>query len=770
MRHFLSLLFLVPAVSFATGGNMAGSGTKADPWQVADYEDLKKVGVTPYTLDGHYRLVADIDASASKTEKFSRVDETTMNGFKPIGLQLNEQAVPQVDTLVFSHAFSGSFNGAGHVISNMKIVNYTVPSTGFFFELDSAARLDSLTFKKYYVKGIYSAGIAGVNRGTINDVHVDTDTLDFVNAAAGIVSENYGTITNTSFSGTITGAYLGGIAYDNYGTISKSEITLKNGNIPQKPVSLGGIASNNHGTISDCKASGEIYATINIGGIASINVGTVERCSSSVDIYGAGGSNMVGINLKNAFALGGLIAIDSGKVYNSHASGNVTSTQSNVGGFVGAAFGEISNCSATGKVKTLAYSGSFVGTNRGKIDSSFATGKIVGSAYLGGFAGYNIGEIRNSYSTGDVDETASSGGGFAAHNYKDAVIENCYATGNVNGYVNLGGFVGENSGKISKSHSTGHVQGATNIGGFIGKQDGGSTELSYSTGSVLGEIAVGGFVALLWNSSVDQCYSTGNVLEGHIEASGFASAISNSSVTNSFSTGSTYSAVEAFHQAGAFASVNDSLSVIKNSFAMGSSSNTVENVNKVCALEMLNGVEGFYWNVSNCTVVDTANYGIALTSEQMKSRESFDKFDFEKIWTLEAGASFPTLKNVPFVAEMKDSTGFFGSEPERYVPSNENDPPISVKPSRPSIVRLSVPFSCRYEQGSVQVSFDMVRAGNAEIRIFDFQGREVGKYSNTYDAGNREARLDATRMGRGRYLAVLRIDGKMAGKTSFMKK
>ena len=305
MSRILSLLFLVPVVSFATSGNMAGSGTKADPWQVADYEDLKKVGVSPYTMNGHYRLVADIDASASKTETFPN-ETSSIKGFKPIGMFL-PSVVAAMDSAEkkWSTPFSGTFNGAGHKISNLMIYNFAEPSTGFFSQLDSTARLDSLTLKSYYLRGIYSGGVAGINRGTINEVHVDTDTLDFVNSAGGFVSENYGTITNSSFSGTLMGAYVGGIAYDNFGTISKSNVVLKNGDFSRKPTMFGGIANNNKGTISDCKASGEIYAAVNIGGIASVNTGKVERCSSSVDIYGAGSSNLPGINITNAYALGG---------------------------------------------------------------------------------------------------------------------------------------------------------------------------------------------------------------------------------------------------------------------------------------------------------------------------------------------------------------------------------------------------------------------------------------------------------------------------------
>ena len=184
---------------------------------------------------------------------------------------------------------------------------------------------------------------------------------------------------------------------------------------------------------------------------------------------------------------------------------------------------------------------------------------------------------------------------------------------------------------------------------------------------------------------------------------------------------------------------------------------------------MINGVEGYYWNVSNCSVVDTANYGIALTSEQMKSAASFDKFDFEKIWTLAAGAAFPTLKDVPYVAEKKDSAGFFGSELERYVPSDNPGPRVAVKPSRSSVVRMAVPLTCRYEQGAVHVSFATANAGTADVRIFNLKGREVGHHSSSAK-GYENVSFDASRWANGRYLAVLRLNGKIAGKKSFIKK
>ena len=390
---------------------------------------------------------------------------------------------------------------------------------------------------------------------------------------------------------------------------------------------------------------------------------------------------------------------------------------------------------------------------------------------MGGFAGYNFGEIKNSHALGKVDVTSASGGGFVARNEATGVIENCYATGNINGYVNTGGFAGENVGKISSSHSSGHVQGSLHIGGFLGKQEGGSTVMSYSTGHVLGEIAVGGFAGDIMNSTFDQCYSTGDVLNGEIEIAGFVPVVMNSTVSNSFSTGNVYSTDESLEQAGSFVAVADSASTIKNNFSMGAVSNTTLHVDKVCATSMVEGVEGYYWNISNCTVVDSANYGIGLTSEQMKSSESFDKFDFEKQWAFESGASFPTLKNVAFDTTMMDSAGFFGSEIERYVPPNEKDPgKTDIKQAPVTKARLAVSFSCRYTHGSVEMNFALPRSGMVEIRIVDFQGREVGLVPNrSYVAGNGEVRWDASGLKKGRYLAVLRVDGKIVAKSGFVK-
>ena len=389
---------------------------------------------------------------------------------------------------------------------------------------------------------------------------------------------------------------------------------------------------------------------------------------------------------------------------------------------------------------------------------------------MGGFAGYNFGEIKASHAEGNVEFTGASAGGFVAKNETSGKIDSCYATGNVNGYNYAGGFAGENNGTISFSHANGHVKGATTVGGFVGRQEGGKVVTSYATGAVYGEIYVGGFAGGFWNNSiVEKCYSTGDVVEGEILVAGFAAVLSGSTVVNSFSLGNIYSTSDNFHEAGSFVGAADSASGIANSYSMGGITNEVAGIQKLCAMENVTIVDGYYWNSDNCTPADTANYGIALTGNQMKSQESFSGFDFGQQWEYKQGNLFPTLVALPLDTTFKDSAGFFSRGPERYVPGEDTNK-VVVKPRPVTAARQTVPFTCRYAQGAVQMTFTLPRSGVAEVRIYDFQGREVGAVpALDAPAGLRGVRWDASQISRGRYVAVLRLDGRTIAKSAFQK-
>jgi hypothetical protein len=162
----LQLLFVVVPLTqsmlYATGGTMAGSGTITEPFLVADYADLKVVGKSA-TFPGSavYRLVADIDASASQTENSGA-------GFVPI----NDSSI---------HYFTGTFLGAGHIIKNLHINRSGTDYIGLFGNvwggmIDSLGLLNAnITADSGYVGSVASYN----NTGTITNCYATGSVIDF---------------------------------------------------------------------------------------------------------------------------------------------------------------------------------------------------------------------------------------------------------------------------------------------------------------------------------------------------------------------------------------------------------------------------------------------------------------------------------------------------------------------------------------------------------------------------------------------------------------
>ncbi|MEG1584326.1 MAG: hypothetical protein RR361_04685, partial [Anaerovorax sp.] len=197
---------------------------------------------------------------------------------------------------------------------------------------------------------------------------------------------------------------------------------------------------------------------------------------------------------------------------------------------------EITRCWATGTVQGACEIGGFIGTTAWvKIDSSFATGDVKANNYwantgiscAGGFVGRtNLSSlITNSYATGSV-EGRKGVGGFVGYNRtgngvdpaaimttdsaglecRNSKVSECYATGDVTatdlyGNSSAGGFVGENGGTATfpvNCYATGNVTGYKNVGGFGGTFDSSGAVNCYATGTVTAntEGTAGGFSGL----------------------------------------------------------------------------------------------------------------------------------------------------------------------------------------------------------------------------------------------------------------------------------
>ena len=353
---------------------------------------------------GHYVLGSDINASATSGWNSGA-------GFTPIG------------------SFSGVFNGLGHSIDNL-LINSSGNIIGMFTKTPGGT--------------IANVGLLGgsVRGGTYR--------------VGGLVGINYGTVTNSYVTGSVTGSkYAGGLAGANRGTISNSYSTAT---ISAFQTS-GGLVGANYGTIRNSYATGAVTASYRLGGLVGGNFST-------------------------------------GTISGSHATGAVTGSSTVVGGLAGANYGTISNSYSSGAVSGPSLVGGLAGfSNSGTISNSYATGSVTGSTYVGGLLGANKGgnstassTITDTYATGTVTGTQKVGGlvGCNCGTRGVSTINNSYATGAVIGSTSsiyVGGLVGYNyantptsgtaldSASISNSYATGAVSagtGSSNVGGLIG--------------------------------------------------------------------------------------------------------------------------------------------------------------------------------------------------------------------------------------------------------------------------------------------------------------
>ena len=348
-----------------------GEGTSASPYQI---DSLAKLQGMRADLSAHYQLVQDIDASATQGWNGGA-------GFDPVG---------DAGT-----AFTGNFDGKNHTISDLVIDRPTSNQIGLFG----------------YVGG-----------GVIDNVDIHAAEVAGRGIVAGLVGHNAGTVTNSSYTGNVSG------------TIAE----------------VGGLVGHNAGIITDTYASGAVTGNSAVGGLVGRSSGTVNNSSATGNVSGTGE------------AVGGLVGRNSALIGFSHATGNVTGSDTMVGGLVGRNAGG------------------------GSINDSYATGGFAAdSEASGGLVGENDGgAIFRSYATGDFlgNDSYKQVGGLVGLQENGGSINDSYATGEITGDRYMGGLVAFNKGQITDSYAIGTVGGRADKGGLVGTNDaanGGTITTSY---------------------------------------------------------------------------------------------------------------------------------------------------------------------------------------------------------------------------------------------------------------------------------------------------
>ena len=328
-----------------------GSGTAEDPWQIATAEQLDRVRDD---LKAHYVLTDDIDLSGYESW-------IPIGAFQSLSDAPEDAEVPHPD-----FAFTGTFDGAGHTISNLTVSCEAPMGAGLFGcasgTESGAASIGHFTLKDVNVSGFYLVGGAvGLQfmSCSVTDIHlVGENHLTGMQGIGGIVGTGFDLISDCSATADITvsgddGACAGLIAG---GTTMSS---IKNCEVTGGSITADGNATWGFGAlcgapwgapeITDCKVSGTVI-TVNgennrlVGGLvgfggsydptapAQISGCTVEDVSIIVSettdsvggLIGAGKEMMEGSDVMSSFVISGC-----------SVSGTIEGGGNNVGEVVG---------------------------------------------------------------------------------------------------------------------------------------------------------------------------------------------------------------------------------------------------------------------------------------------------------------------------------------------------------------------------------------------------------------------------------------------------
>ncbi len=241
-------------------------GSLAYPYRIDTAEELQRIGSadeTIYTADKSYVLTDNIDLGSLDTT------------FQPLP------------------SLSGTFDGNGYTISNMKITDSSLDNVGLFQSIGSTGvvknlKLDNVTIEANN-QNKQVGTIAGINKGKITLCEIKSATI----------------------TGTTSSAFVGGVAGINQSTnqknsrsvarIDRVSANVNMGNVDNDLLgTIGGIAGHNYGGIvinSYSKGLAYVYGGKLYGGIVGKNQ------YMPISGSGSGYSGDLGANIKDCYSI-----------------------------------------------------------------------------------------------------------------------------------------------------------------------------------------------------------------------------------------------------------------------------------------------------------------------------------------------------------------------------------------------------------------------------------------------------------------------------------
>ena len=555
-----------------------GKGTAANPYKIQNVDDLKKLAEnvkngTDY--EGKYfQLTVNIDL---KNEEWT-----------PIGTIVYTGEFGRSE----ERYFKGTFDGDGHQIANLTITgrneyvglfgyvrNATIQNCNVAGEVSGynavggiVGAVDGKTnnilncsFQGNVTGNVYVGGIVGQVQNqcevsscyAIGTVHGGNDKV------GGIAGEGRGAIKNCYALADVSagGKFVGGIAGD------ASSVTIENcyysGEVSARG-SAGGIVGNVwRGTIQNCVSLAESVTGSNtnriVGNIYNLtltnNYAWSDPALSADDAAGLNGANLTYTNEKLSKQFSGIFGSDNSAW---QFTDNGLPILKDVGG---TQFSELPKC-MTG----VGFDGFGIKTNPYLIkdaeDLKLLAKKVNGGEkYEGKYFKQTadidlnnepwtpIGTVINNGKDAKPFKGTFDGDGYKITNLKvtgnsnnaglfgytqDATIKNCNVTGEVKGFNDVGGIVGNADGKtqILSCSFRGDVTGEDSyIGGIAGSARG-TIKNCYALADVTARIEIaGGIAGYAYHVTIENCYYSGNVPAGN-SAGGIAGFVSGSIIKN----------------------------------------------------------------------------------------------------------------------------------------------------------------------------------------------------------------------------------------------
>ena len=206
-----------------------GAGTQENPYQISTADELRWfAGLVNGTLT---------DGTAQNTAAWAVLTTNIDLGaadWTPIGSESNR--------------YTGTFDGAGHTIRNMRVDNSNADYQGFVGYLGSGGAIQNLTLD-------IGCSVAGGSY------------------VGGVCGSNTGLITNCTYTGRVIGGYY-----------------------------VGGVCGSNTDLITNCTNTWAVSGDSYVGGVCGLNRSTIESCYNTGSVSGSNRyvGGICGLNYKNS--------------------------------------------------------------------------------------------------------------------------------------------------------------------------------------------------------------------------------------------------------------------------------------------------------------------------------------------------------------------------------------------------------------------------------------------------------------------------------------